>query len=1555
MAEKNSKSKSAESKPSTTATPSKKTTKTTAKKVETKTAKAEPATKASPAKPAAAKKSTAAKATTSKTTSEKSTTTKASSTKITTPKATAGTKSTNTETKAESKKAPAKAEPAKSTAKESTKATKSEKTTETAKPKTTEKSAATTKTTAKPAEKPATKAKSSAKEPVKDTKTTESKKANSSESIPSAVNAYTKTENAAKPKTVKSDSNKNAVKETAQSQTAKAKSQKQTENKVTKKTADAKDAKAEILATEKPANKESNGKAANKNTTANVFASKKAKKANSQDNQGNQTAKSDKSNKQQNNNKKLSLKEKLIAIVANDNQNSSSQMGGGNSTNTKTSLTVKDFVTNKRLRLFAITAIALLLLFIMILTISLSVVAANKDKLPGGSAYTVKDNSLIKGASYDYEYRTTAVAGYNEEFLGYVDRKIPKDSEITNEGMVTRPEMYPTYGYTPKGITEADRKELIKEAWQLCSIKTRIGSDGYPENTYNKMDKDGYLYLNGEPALNAAGERRKLYKHTSAVKMYYGDVSEDEKAIIKKMTFNPRSYHNHEMYNVTGIYAPAGEVIKIEISEEDMNKTNGIMIHIGQALYNRKANNIWLQKGQMQRFPVILNTMVIDKTTATFNESTKTWTGYVGSYLGGPLYICTEAKTFTVTVSGGVRYSHFILGHTTPEEFEINKDSSAPYFDLEVWDNGVLHSGPKLRAQNFSYDDLFKVAELWDKVTAVTTTGNNQNIVFLYDPFVAAGAAVAFPGQHAVNCPDSWMANSLNYEMIIKSGGWGNFHEYHHNFQGYGVGNGGEVTNNGLTLVSYALFTKISANRGINSFGSAGLGGWNNYTSATWALNDILKLSDDNSSTSPSNGAQGLALYATLLHNFGADAFIQVRRLGGGQSYLNYFNKWERVTHNNMTYYFKEILKANNYNGNIGETSNADYPMFVPVSSVYQTGRSYIYDDEYKYFQTMQPYVIPYGQKFVIDLSKYVMEADGTHKSGSIVIPDGFTYKIKSISQPENGTITKEGDYLYTFNPNSSLNSGDIIVTLQITKDDNAFKVEDIDLVLGFEQSHEITGRMLERTTYEFEGDKTYLDAEEAYKANYQGNTKATLGDNKNSTQNSNTDIWLTKEQRAELTSKNAILEIKGKFFVDETTKYRFMLRGRGDIALFISLDNGNSYEKAIHYLNTDNPYQFPIINQEPSRSDCYNDYDLILNTWVYFKMVLVVNSHNNSFIGLGTGKVPIRMPEVDEYGDPITDKDGNYILAPQAPTPISYANAYRESYQFPENKFNPTYFYTKNYSWSYKSAENFMDANQTLVSYKYRPWDSTDMYNIKNLFDRNSETYIHTYKENISESNPFEVVVQLDKEVTANRLVFYGANESKYSRYLPRNLKVWVSQDGEHWTLVADLVNASISGTTVPVQFNETMTFSYYKAEVTDTHAPTIKYLALSKIEISNILQISGGTRTAIGDKKVKLFGTWNIENTISKFGRVYIGKQNSSMEFEFTGIRLILFSSVNFGTNYEVYIDGKKVNSIDISETTEVCKESFISDVLKNKKHTVTIKCLGEANLESIVVVKP
>ena len=100
-------------------------------------------------------------------------------------------------------------------------------------------------------------------------------------------------------------------------------------------------------------------------------------------------------------------------------------------------------------------------------------------------------------------------------------------------------------------------------------------------------------------------------------------MSPDEPGIVKKISVLPRSYG----YSVTGVYAPAGEVIKIQISEKDMTATGGIVIHIGQALYNAKANNIWAQRN-INRMPVILNTMVVNTNTATLENGV--YTAYVG-------------------------------------------------------------------------------------------------------------------------------------------------------------------------------------------------------------------------------------------------------------------------------------------------------------------------------------------------------------------------------------------------------------------------------------------------------------------------------------------------------------------------------------------------------------------------------------------------------------------------------------------------------------------------------------------------------------------------------------------------------------------------------------------------------------------------------------------------------------------------------------------------------------------------------------------------------------
>lgn len=74
------------------------------------------------------------------------------------------------------------------------------------------------------------------------------------------------------------------------------------------------------------------------------------------------------------------------------------------------------------------------------------------------------------------------------------------------------------------------------------------------------MDKDGNLYLNGEK-LN-----RKLYKHTTASYNYYGSPDPNELALIKEITTEARPGGNH----LTGLYAPAGEVITVEMTEEDL-------------------------------------------------------------------------------------------------------------------------------------------------------------------------------------------------------------------------------------------------------------------------------------------------------------------------------------------------------------------------------------------------------------------------------------------------------------------------------------------------------------------------------------------------------------------------------------------------------------------------------------------------------------------------------------------------------------------------------------------------------------------------------------------------------------------------------------------------------------------------------------------------------------------------------------------------------------------------------------------------------------------------
>lgn len=141
------------------------------------------------------------------------------------------------------------------------------------------------------------------------------------------------------------------------------------------------------------------------------------------------------------------------------------------------------------------------------------------------------------------DYVVNSKVGQSMEVLGTVSRKIP---EQTSNGGLSR---YPVYATTLTNMTTEEKQALLDEDASLRASSS----------TYDSMDSEGNLYLNGQ----ATGE--KLYKHTASVGMYYGDVDDDEVAVVKRISVSPRPLGNY----ITGLYAPAGEVIKMSTTQTE--------------------------------------------------------------------------------------------------------------------------------------------------------------------------------------------------------------------------------------------------------------------------------------------------------------------------------------------------------------------------------------------------------------------------------------------------------------------------------------------------------------------------------------------------------------------------------------------------------------------------------------------------------------------------------------------------------------------------------------------------------------------------------------------------------------------------------------------------------------------------------------------------------------------------------------------------------------------------------------------------------------------------
>lgn len=1042
--------------------------------------------------------------------------------------------------------------------------------------------------------------------------------------------------------------------------------------------------------------------------------------------------------------------------------------------------------------------------------------------------------------------------GQWSEDIGTYGRTIP--SETSNEGLNAR---YPTYGTNLSDITDEEKDNIIAENAQILASDT----------TYNSMDREGNLYLDGV----ATG--KKLYKHTSSVGMYYGDVSDTEKAVVREITISPREIRNY----VTGLYAPPGEVVKIEISQQDLDKTGGLRVYIGQVSHRNNVNNIWKARDDFSRMPVISHSLVAS------SEIT-----YVGSPLGGPIYVYPTNfnEKFTVTISGAVPYFHYIHGQTTREEVETMTSYSAPYYDYEIWDLGVRFSGSSKYA-NFDYDNLVKVGDLWEKIIRtsrqVPCSANAAiGVGYVFDCFVAAGSACAFQGGNSwINAPCSWMQSSLNYDSMVTNGFWGNIHEYNHLYQSYGMESSktNEVTNNATSLLSYVSYTKISDKRSTND---STLGGWERFTDPSRSLRETLSNAANNQTQSSLNA------YADLIHTFGVDTFAKATRLQSGFGVDNWYEALSKATDYNFTYYFEELL---------GQTISAEKKalydtknriVFVPVATIFETGRDYYSGGKQVFSTTVRPYRIERGV------------SQGINFNERLILPEGFTFSIKKITNPTSGKIVKTSNNVYSYIPGTTDSSGVIKVTIALKH--STYTTKDVTLTLEFSQYDK---NQVEVTKYSYAGDTSYSSVKEALNNDFAGYTDVN--------KYKNTTTFLNG-----LANKQIGI-VEGKIYIEKSGNYAICLRsGRGNNTLYLAV---NDKSKLVEVMSFNSDHGGFLLEGESVINLSLNAGD-----YVYFREITLSRHYVDAFTELGIACLDDKTPRM------VT-----------VPTNILCTN----SMLMPSKDFSSKELYKHTYNESYL-VDSSSSSSHKLMSVNMDSWDSTT--SIDNIFDEDKANYYHNNRNNfVSESNPFILVADMQKAARYNNIKIQSRTSGQYN--LPTTFKLYGSLDCEKWNLLGDYSDLSMSGNTISVDFNEAE-FRYYKLYITDTKSQSSdnKYVTIASIDFTYTFSGSEISPFDLGYYREKGSNqTFTREAAESSYGSVMKG--DGIVKFDFTGTGFMLLTLQDNECRIRVTVDKK---SIELNLSPSTGKQfACIMSGLKNKNHKVSIKVLsGKLCVDSVVV---
>ena len=537
-----------------------------------------------------------------------------------------------------------------------------------------------------------------------------------------------------------------------------------------------------------------------------------------------------------------------------------------------------------------------------------------------------------------------------------------------------------------------------------------------------------------------------LKKHPAADGQY-GKVLGENNAVEKEIILDPiyRSPH------VSGLYLPAGEAVtvkieglkageKLSMSTGYQNSlawrggvngtafnsiTGGTVTHNSVDAYFYKADvlvannqmnggNVTSQSQwarQHNRAPWVICTFTFDK-NATY---------VIGSSFGGLLHIemnnCySRAK---VTVTGAVETPHYILGVTTPNDWDEYYRNSPGVIGVIDTENGQL-IGPvgemdsSWTMRRIKKEEIDKLSMLWHSFLSVNEsfTGGTYNRFnkVMFDEHVPAGAAVAL-GNYSFAHPVSMFTQCTDYQFLLNSGTWGPLHEIGHSHAAaYGTGWGfcsgqeGEVRNNALTLLSYIQFLDVGTH--VRNGGGAEHG---MYADPYKVLAETLNLKGkvtDHANFSQLGYFPSLGMYANIMHSFGADKYYEllysysINAAYCSNKRADFAYRCSTVYKYNFLHYFNDFYGGNITDNMFTEEQLAEMkalPDYDVVANKYAGGIDGV--------KTAGDYKVAFGEDITFDLKNTTAT---THEGG---------FEIVKVGQPEHGKIAGVGDgkYVYSF------------------------------------------------------------------------------------------------------------------------------------------------------------------------------------------------------------------------------------------------------------------------------------------------------------------------------------------------------------------------------------------------------------------------------------------------------------------------------------------------------------------------------------------------------------